>query len=195
MQNKHDLHLVYHGDDKQVVQLNRSQTGLERIFASEMRHDIHFCRFIRKLEVVTFEVTIYGKNKREGDFKLIVEPAKLKIVDNKTPTLLHSPHVIEPPCVWIGNSQRGIFTFLVKLKDETLLIKMDDDTEWFPAVYFPKSVDYYSMKLSLCRSIRSVLTISSIEKKNPPRVSDPNFSNLYESKKLPNECLCLSRSS
>ncbi|EFO97288.1 hypothetical protein CRE_16812 [Caenorhabditis remanei] len=193
MQNKHDLHLVYHGDDHQVVQFNKSKTGLERIFASEMTHDINFCRFIRKLEVVNFEVTIYGKNKREGDFKLIVEPAKPKKIDNKNQSMMLAPHVIEPPSVWIGNPQRGIFRFMVKLQNETLMMKMDDDTDWFAVLYYPKSVEYYNMRLSLCKTIRSVMIVSSIEKNNPPKINDPHFNKLYDSKKLNNECPCLSR--
>ncbi|ULT80272.1 hypothetical protein L3Y34_010683 [Caenorhabditis briggsae] len=118
MQDKQDLHLVYNGSDNQVVQFNKQQTGLERIFASEMTHDIHFCRLIRKLETVIFEVTIYGKNKKEGDFKLIIQPAKTKKTDNGS--ILTTQHVLEPPSVWVGNPHRGIFTFMMKLeKGET----------------------------------------------------------------------------
>lgn len=63
------------------------------------------------------QVTIYGKNKREGDFKLIIEPVKSKPTDKKSQTSLHSSFIIEPPCVWAGNKQKGIFRFIVKLEN------------------------------------------------------------------------------
>ncbi|NP_001338852.1 CB1 cannabinoid receptor-interacting protein 1 [Caenorhabditis elegans] len=186
MQNRHDLHLLYHGNDQQVVQLNYSKTGLERIFASELTHDIHFCRAIRKAEIVTFEVTIYGKNKREGDFKLIIEPVKSKPTDKKSQTSLHSSFIIEPPCVWAGNKQKGIFRFIVKLENEALLMKMDEDENWFPVLYFSKTLDYYNMRMSLCKTVRSVLIGSQMNKKPSSKTEDIGL-------KL--ECLCNSKNS
>ncbi|ULT80271.1 hypothetical protein L3Y34_010683 [Caenorhabditis briggsae] len=188
MQDKQDLHLVYNGSDNQVVQFNKQQTGLERIFASEMTHDIHFCRLIRKLETVIFEVTIYGKNKKEGDFKLIIQPAKTKKTDNGS--ILTTQHVLEPPSVWVGNPHRGIFTFMMKLEKDTLLMKLDDDTNWFTVLYFPTSVDYYNVRMTLCRTIRSVFIITKFDKNEPPKIYDPDFPKLYDSKKLTNDCSC-----
>uniref|UniRef100_A0A1I7U089 Transposase n=1 Tax=Caenorhabditis tropicalis TaxID=1561998 RepID=A0A1I7U089_9PELO len=82
---------------------------------------------------------------------------------------------------------------MVKLENETLLMKMDDDTDWFSVLYFPKSVEYYSMKLSLCRTIRSVFIQNVVERRAMARVSDANFNQLYDTKKWSNECACRSR--
>ncbi|CAI2357511.1 unnamed protein product [Caenorhabditis sp. 36 PRJEB53466] len=156
MQNKNDVHLVYRGNDCQVLKISHDKTCLEREFASEMTHDVQVCRFIQKGEIIAFEVSIYGKNKREGDFKLIIEPARSKKSDKRGDNLPHTPYVIEPPSVWIGNPQRGVFKFMIKLENESLLMRMDEDKDWFSVLYFPRTIDYYNIKMSLCKTVRTV---------------------------------------
>ncbi|EGT59546.1 hypothetical protein CAEBREN_22864 [Caenorhabditis brenneri] len=67
---------------------------------------------------------------------------------------------------------------------------MDDDANWFTALYFPNNVEYYSMQMSLCKTIRSVEIHTTMERRAMARVSDANFSQIYDVKKHSNECTC-----
>lgn len=65
-------------------------------------------------------------------------------------------------------------------------MKMDEDENWFPVLYFSKTLDYYNMRMSLCKTVRSVLIGSQMNKKPSSKTEDIGL-------KL--ECLCNSKNS
>ncbi|CAP34391.1 Protein CBG15934 [Caenorhabditis briggsae] len=131
--------------------------------------------------------------KVEGQILLSVTPDALRFYKAKN-IIKKNPFVIDPAHAWISNlasdDETRKLRFGLRYKDDTLLMKLDDDTNWFTVLYFPTSVDYYNVRMTLCRTIRSVFIITKFDKNEPPKIYDPDFPKLYDSKKLTNDCSC-----